>query len=177
MHLDGARIFNASVASQVDVKDYAQYFDSVSFCLSKALGCPAGSMVVGSKDLIGRVKRFRKMFGGGMRQIGILAAAGLYAFDHHIDRLVTDHQHAQRLARALTQLPGVAIDPDHVETNLVFCDIAGTGKSQQQIIAELKHHGVLVGPNQKTKLRLVTHLDISEQDIGRAIDVLNKVLS
>jgi threonine aldolase len=176
VHLDGARIFNASVSSGIDVSEYARYFDSVSFCLSKGLGCPVGSLVVGSKELIDSVMRFRKMFGGGMRQIGILAAAGIYALDNNIKRLEQDHQNAKKLAFAISELPGVRIDPQEVETNLVFCDIAETGKTQQEIIACLKKEGVLVGPNQRTRLRLVTHMDVNGDDIDKAIVCLRNVL-
>lgn len=177
MHLDGARIFNAAVASGVSIRDYAQYFDSVSFCLSKGLGCPAGSIVAGTTGLIDSVRRFRKMFGGGMRQIGILAAAGIYAIENNIRRLEDDHRRAKILASALAELPGIEINPDEVETNLVFCDIGGTGRTQQEIISELKKGGVLVGASQASKLRMVTHLDVSEAGINTAIQVLRKILS
>jgi len=176
VHLDGARIFNASISSGIEVSEYARYCDSVSFCLSKGLGCPAGSLVLGSKRLIDSVMRFRKMFGGGMRQIGFLAAAGIYALDHNIERLEQDHQNARKLAVALSELVGIGIDPEGVETNLVFCDIEKTGKTQQEIISRLKEEGVLVGPNQRTRLRLVTHMDVDGDDIDKAIASLRNVI-
>ena len=177
MHLDGARLFNASVASGVEPREYARYFDSVSFCLSKGLGCPVGSVVGGSAELIDTVHRFRKMFGGGMRQAGILAAAGLYALKHNIARLKEDHDTAKTLARALHSIEGVSINPDEVETNIVIFEVAETGRDAQIITDLLKERGVLVFPISQTRIRAVTHLDVSRPDIEQAIEVLKEVLS
>ena len=127
MHLDGARLFNASVASGIEVSEYAKYFDSLMFCFSKGLGAPVGSILAGTKEFIEKAHRYRKMLGGGMRQIGILAAAALYALEHNIDRLAEDHRHAKMLANALAKIKGFQINPDHVETNIVIFDVSNSG--------------------------------------------------
>jgi threonine aldolase len=177
MHLDGARLFNACVASGVEARDYARYFDSVAFCLSKGLGCPVGSLVVGSAELIERVHRYRKMFGGGMRQVGILAAAGLYALDHHISRLKEDHDNAKRLATGLHGLEGVTVNPDEVETNIVIFDVGGTGRDAESVCEALRNQGVLTFAISKTRVRAVTHLDVSRDDIEEAIERIHQVLA
>jgi len=177
MHLDGARLFNAAVASGIDAREYARPFDSVCFCLSKGLGCPVGSVVVGSATLIDSVHRFRKMVGGGMRQIGILAAAGLYALEHNISRLKQDHDHAKVLARALHTMKGITINPDEVETNIVIFDVTGTGMDAFEVVDRIKEQGVLLLPIAQTRIRAVTHLDINEEDINQAIDAISRVLS
>jgi len=162
IHLDGARIFNAAVKLGTPVKELCAGFDTVSVCLSKGLGTPAGTVLVGRKDLIERAQRIRKMLGGTMRQVGILAAAGIYALDHNVDRLAEDHANAERLAKGLEAL-GLKVEP--VQTNMVFAAIP------KQSVAGLKQHleknGVvaLVGP----KLRLVTHLDVDAAAIDRAV--------
>ena len=177
LHLDGARLWNASVATGIKPHKYAQWADSVSVCLSKGLGAPIGSLVAGTKTFIDRVHRFRKMFGGGMRQVGILAAAGIYALDHHIERLKEDHQNAKRLALGLKEIKGVAIDPEHVETNIVIFDIAETGMTATQVRDEMKKKGVLIHSLGKTQIRLVTHLDVSSENIEVALKAFKKVLS
>jgi len=177
MHLDGARIFNASVASGIPAAEYAKPFDTVSFCLSKGLGAPVGSLICTTRDRIPKLRRFRRMFGGGMRQAGILAAAGLYALKHNIKRLAEDHGHAKKLATVLADLPGIAINPDHVETNIVIFDISKTRYSPAQAVEALKKEGVLVVPFGKTLLRAVTHLDVSAKGIKKAIEVFRKVFS
>jgi len=169
VHLDGARLWNASVAKGTDPKEYAQWADSVSVCLSKGLGAPIGSLVAGSQTFIDRVHRFRKMFGGGMRQVGILAAAGIYALDHHIDRLKEDHQNAKRLALGLKGLKGISIDPAHVETNIVIFDVTATGMAASAVTEAMKRGGVLVHPINKAQIRLVTHLDISHEDVNSVL--------
>lgn len=176
MHMDGARIFNASVASGIPVSEYARHFDTLSFCLSKGLGAPVGSLVCTSKGRIPRLRRLRRMYGGGMRQAGILAAAGIYALEHNIQRLAEDHAHARMLADALADLGKINIKPDHVETNIVICDIAKMPYSPQQAVELLKQEGVLLVQFGKTLLRAVTHLDVSRKDIEKAIGVLRKVL-
>jgi threonine aldolase len=163
-HLDGARIFNAAVKLGMPVKDLCAGFDTVSVCLSKGLGTPAGTVLVGRKDLIERARRVRKMLGGTMRQVGILAAAGVYALEHNVDRIAEDHANAERLARGLAAL-GLKVDP--VQTNMVFASIPNDA------VAGLKQHleksGVvaLVSP----RLRLVTHLDVDAAAIDRALTV------
>jgi threonine aldolase len=175
MHLDGARIFNSSIASGIQAAEYAKPFDTVSFCLSKGLGAPVGSMICTTADRIPLLRRLRRMFGGGMRQAGILAAAGLYALEHNIKRLAEDHAHAKKLATALADLPGIAINPDHVETNIVIFEISKTHHSPPQAVEALKKEGVLVVPFGKTLLRAVTHLDVGAKDIEKAIAVFRKV--
>jgi threonine aldolase len=176
VHLDGARLWNASVASGIKPHKYAQWADSVSVCLSKGLGAPVGSLVAGTKPFVERVHRFRKMFGGGMRQVGILAAAGIYALDHHIERLKEDHGNAKRLALGLSEIQGVSIEPEHVETNIVIFDIAERGMTAAQVRDEMKKKGVLIHPFGKTLIRLVTHLDVSKENIEGALKAFRKVL-
>ncbi|MBW2056049.1 MAG: low-specificity L-threonine aldolase [Deltaproteobacteria bacterium] len=177
MHLDGARLFNASVASGIEAREYARYFDSVSFCLSKGLGCPVGSVVAGSSELIDRVHRYRKMVGGGMRQAGILAAAGIYALEHNIARLKDDHDNARRLATALHGVKGVAVNPAEVDTNIVIFDVSGTGTDAGELTHRLEGNGVLMLPVSHTRIRAVTHLDVASRDIEQAIEIVNEVFS
>lgn len=169
MHLDGARLLNASVASGTPPDQIARPFDSVYFCLSKGLGCPIGSVLAGSSSFIARATYLRKAFGGGMRQSGILAAAGLYALDHHVDRLAEDHHRARRLASTLAALPVFAIDLEAVQTNIVLMDILPDHLSAPVVAAELATHGVLVSIFGPRRLRLVTHLDIDDSAVERAI--------
>jgi threonine aldolase len=175
LHLDGARLWNASVATGIKPREYAQWADSVSVCLSKGLGAPIGSLVAGSKSFIDRVHRFRKMFGGGMRQVGIIAAAGIYALDHHLERLKEDHRNAKRLAVGLKEIKGVSIDPKHVETNIVIFDVTNTGMTSSQVAEAMKKEGVLIHAFSKTQIRLVTHLDVNAGDIERALKAFKKV--
>ena len=175
VHLDGARLWNASVATGIDPSQYAQWADSVSVCLSKGLGAPVGSLVAGSAAFIDRVHRFRKMFGGGMRQAGILAAAGIYALDHHLERLVEDHANAKRLALGLSKLPGVSVNPDHVETNIVIFDVTPSGMSAPQVSGFMRDEGVLIHAFGKTQIRLVTHLGISPEAVEEALEAFRKV--
>ncbi len=163
MHLDGARLFNAAVKTNRTAKDICAYFDSVSVCLSKGLGAPAGSVLCGTKDFIKRAQRHRKMLGGGMRQAGILAAAGIYALDNHVTRLAEDHENAHRLATALSAIRGVKVDMP--QTNILFVDIADIDVASLQ--KQLNDAGIkaLVG----TRTRLVTHLDVTADDIDRVI--------
>ena len=176
VHLDGARLWNAAIAAGIKPHEYAQYADSVSVCLSKGLGAPMGSLVSGSKTFIDRVHRFRKMFGGGMRQAGIVAAAGIYALDHHVKRLKEDHRNAKRLAIELSEMKGISINPDHVETNIVIVDISKTGRTASQIVEAMKEEKVLILATGKTLIRLVTHLDVSREDIEIALKGFRKVL-
>ena len=169
-HLDGARLFNAAVASGLDAREIARHFDSVSVCFSKGLGTPAGSALCGSRELIGRAHRWRKMTGGAMRQSGVLAAAALHALDHHVDRLADDHAHAQALADGLQGLPGVQVDPP--QTNIVFVDLAQD--RAPGVVERLRARGVLV--TGLYRLRLVTHLDVDAEDVERAIGILRATL-
>ncbi|MBN1782587.1 low-specificity L-threonine aldolase [bacterium] len=176
MHMDGARLWNAHVASGIPLEEIARPFDSVSVCFSKGLGAPVGSLIAGSRDFIKKAHRWRKVFGGGMRQAGILAAASIYAVDHHIPRLAEDHDHARKLAGALDALPGVSVDLDSVETNIVFLDVSGTGRSGTEIEEALREKGVLVIATGPHALRAVTHLDVSGEDIDRAIGIFGQVM-
>jgi len=166
VHLDGARIFNAAVKLGIPVTDIARHTDSVTCCLSKGLGAPVGSMLCGTRELIGRARRWRKMLGGGMRQAGILAAAGLYALEHHIARLAEDHENAGRLARGLAAVKGIGVDMSHVQTNMVFAEIE-PGRAEA-LAAFLKQRGIIIVAG--SPLRLVTHLDVSASDIDAALD-------
>lgn len=176
VHLDGARLWNASVATGIKTQEYARWADSVSVCLSKGLGAPIGSLVAGSKGFIDRVHRFRKMFGGGMRQVGIIAAAGIYALDHNLERLREDHQNAKRLAVGLKEFKGISIDPKHVETNIVIFDVANTGMTAAQVSEAMKKEGVLIHAFGKTQVRLVTHLDVTAEETEKALKAFKKVL-
>ena len=165
-HLDGARLFNAAVASGVPAAQIARHFDSVSVCFSKGLGAPVGSALVGSTEFIVRAHRIRKMLGGGMRQAGVLAAAALHALDHHIDRLADDHANARALAEGLAGLRGVAVQPP--QTNIVFVDLAP--EKAPGVVERLRAAGVLC--TGLHRLRFVTHLNVSAADIARAVAVL-----
>ena len=136
LHLDGARLFNAVMATGVSAADYARPFDSVSFCLSKGLGAPIGSMIVSDKDRVAQLRRLRKLYGGGMRQVGIIAAGGIYALEHNIDRLKDDHAHAKRLAELLQNISAVSVDPNQVETNIIIFRVSGNPKSTIELIEE-----------------------------------------
>jgi threonine aldolase len=165
-HLDGARLFNAAVASGVAAGTLAAPFDSVSVCLSKGLGAPVGSLLVGRRDFVARARRWRKMLGGGMRQAGVLAAAGLYALEHHVERLAEDHANARLLADGLAGLPGLAVVS--AATNMVFVEIDRSRATAFQ--KHLKDHGILA--TGLYKMRLVTHLDVTADGIRRAVDVI-----
>jgi threonine aldolase len=175
VHLDGARLWNASAASGIKPGEYAQWADSVSVCLSKGLGAPVGSLVAGSAGFIDRVHRFRKMFGGGMRQAGILAAAGIYALDHHLEKLKATHDQAKRLAFGLSGCQGVSLDPGQVETNIVIFDVTHSEKTPALVAAAMKEKGVLIHVFGKTQIRLVTHIDISDNDIDKALKAFRQV--
>jgi threonine aldolase len=176
MHLDGARLMNACVASGLTPKDYAQYFDSCTLCLSKGLGAPVGSLVIGSKDFVERAHRFRKQFGGGMRQAGILAAAGIYALGHNIERLLEDHLNAKRLAKGIAEVDGLDIDVNAVETNILYFHVRKPGLTVPILLDRLKAEGVLMGGTGPHTIRAVTHLDASKDGIDRAVEVLRKVV-
>jgi threonine aldolase len=175
-HMDGARLLNAVVASGIPAKTYAESFDSVWIDLSKGLGCPVGAVLAGSREFIKDARRLKHLFGGAMRQAGIIAAAGVYALQHHVERLAEDHAHAKLLAQALAELPTVHLNPADVETNIVIFDVRATGRSATEVTEQLQKEGVRVSDAGRTRLRAVTHLDVSRQDITRAIDVLRSVL-
>lgn len=170
-HLDGARLWNAAVASGRSERSLAAGFDTVSVCLSKGLGAPAGSLVVGSKEVIARCHRFRKMYGGGMRQVGILAAAGLHALEHHRARLVEDHANARRLAELLAEVPGLTVDPARVQTNIVMVGVAAPLVASE-LAAACAADGVRCSAFAGNRLRLITHLDVDRAGCERAARVL-----
>lgn len=171
-HLDGARLWNAAIATGKSEAELARGFDSVSVCLSKGLGAPAGSLVVGSKELIVTCHRFRKMYGGGMRQAGLLAAAGLHALEHHRARLAQDHEHARRLADAAAEISGLSVDRSKVMTNIVMVDLQrGTSA---QLVAAARKHGLWMGAVGAKRVRLVTHLDVDRAGVDAAITALAK---
>jgi len=174
LHLDGARLWNAAVASGTTERELAAGFDSISVCLSKGLGAPAGSVVAGGKAVIKAAHRFRKMYGGGLRQgAGILAAAGLYALEHNRRRLGDDHANARAFAEALAGAPNLRVDPTRVQTNIVMIDVlAGTSKA---VIERARESGVLLGAASATRLRAVTHLDVDRDGVLRAARVLAEV--
>ncbi|WFO49930.1 low-specificity L-threonine aldolase [Aeromonas veronii] len=172
LHLDGARLFNAAVASETPVEVIAAPFDSISICLSKGLGAPVGSLLVGSHDFIDRARRLRKMLGGGMRQAGILAQAGLFALEQHVTRLADDHRRAKRLAEGLAALPGIELDLSLVQSNMVFLRLR-EGESAP-LLAFMKERGILFSGY--GELRLVTHLQINDDDIEEVIDAFTEYL-
>jgi len=169
LHLDGARIWNASVASGVDVREYARYCDTISVCFSKGLGAPVGSAIAGSGEFIRRARKIRKTFGGGMRQAGLLAAGAWYALRENFTRLDQDHRHAKALAQALSALPGITLDLDSVQTNIVIFDVHASGFSATEVLEKLKQQNILVVPFGPTTLRAVTHLNIDADAIDNTI--------
>ena len=175
-HMDGARLMNAVVASGVPAKDFAQPFDSLWLDLSKGLGCPVGAVLAGSQAFVEEAWRLKQRTGGAMRQAGIIAAAGIYALEHNIDRLAEDHANAKLFAEALRNLPGVTVDPDAVETNIVFFDITGTGMTAEPFVAAMKEKGIDLG-GAGTSVRIVTHLDVSRDDIMTAVEAIRDVVA
>jgi threonine aldolase len=176
VHLDGARVFNAAVALGVNVAAIAENLDSVMFCLSKGLGAPVGSMIVGSRDFIEKGRIYRKMFGGGMRQVGVLAAAGRIALEESPQRLAIDHQNARRLAEGIAEIPGLRIDPAKVQTNIVIFDCQQTGRDAVQLSDALKPHGIWALDTAPYSVRFVTHSDVYAEGIERALRVLREVV-
>ncbi len=177
VHLDGARIFNAAAALNRSVMDLTRNFDSVMFCLSKGLGAPVGSMLVGSKAFIEEARLVRKMLGGGMRQAGVLAAAGLVAIEEGPQRLHLDHENARFLAEGLAEIPGVKIDPARVQTNILFFNVSASGLPAQEVSKRLREQGVLANPASVTAIRMVTHCDVDRAGCERAFHAVRSVLS
>lgn len=176
MHLDGARIWNAYVASGVPFNEFGKHFDTISVCLSKGLGAPVGSISLGSKEAIAECRIWRKRYGGGMRQIGLLAAAGHYALDHNIDRLAEDHARAKKMAIALAAHDSTLINPDHVDTNIVGLDLTDAGISAADFAARCKEKGLWISALGKNYARLVTHLDFDDEQCDEAIAIMIKSL-
>ena len=175
MHLDGARLWNASIATGIPISEYARHFDSVSLCFSKGLGAPVGSIIAGSQEFIDRARYYRKAYGGGMRQAGILAAAAIYAMDHHFERLADDHRRAKKLGEFIATLPDVELDLETVQTNIIIFNISKLGIDGQKFVDLLASEEVRMIAFAKTKIRAVTHLHISDADIEQTIAALKKV--
>ncbi len=175
-YLDGARLFNAATAQGRPVAELAAPFDVVSVALSKGLGCPVGSVISGSKTDMERAVRFRRMFGGAMRQAGILAAAGTYALEHNLGRLAEDHANARRIAGRICDIPGVKLDLDTVQTNIIILNLTSDAGDAGEIAVLARQEGVLISVFGPKKLRAVTHLDVSSSDCVRAADALSRVL-
>jgi threonine aldolase len=177
LHFDGARIFNAAVALGIDVGRIAEPADSVMFCLSKGLAAPIGSILAGSHSFLLRARRLRKMLGGGMRQAGIVAAAGIYALERMVDRLAEDHRHARLLYEGLAGIEGIAVDPAPPETNIVFWTLEEPGLSTTAFVAALGGREVAVGELGRHRIRAVTHLGITQQDIELAVEAVRQVIA
>ena len=176
-HLDGARLMNAVVASGTSAAEYGREFDTVTLCLSKGLGCPLGALVAGSRERMAKGRRMKHLFGGAMRQAGIVAAAGLHAFDHHVERLADDHANARRLADGLAEA-GLPVDPEQVETNFVLLDVGRLGLDGDEALARLRAEGVLLSfAARDGVLRAVTHLDVSAEDVEEAVERIPRALT
>ncbi|GIV95391.1 MAG: threonine aldolase [Herpetosiphonaceae bacterium] len=177
VHIDGARIFNAAVALGVRPAEIAQYADSVQFCLSKGLAAPVGSLVVGDRRFVERARRLRKMLGGGMRQVGMMAAAGIVALETMVGRLVEDHANARRLAEGLAQIPGLRINLETVQTNIVIFEVLDDRYTWQSFLEALSRHGVRMGELGYGRIRAVTHYGISADDVDLAIEAVRRILA
>jgi len=176
VHLDGARIYNAAAYLGVEAKEIAKYCDSVNVCLSKGLCAPVGSVLAGSREFIERARKFRKMLGGGMRQAGILAAAGIVAIEKMSKRLKEDHENALLLAKGLNSLEGVSVDVERVQTNLIMVDFAGTGLNGMQVAERLKQNGILINGSSSPVVRFAVHYYITPDDVKRTVEVVSKII-
>lgn len=176
MHLDGARLMNACAAKGHKPTDYTRHFDTVSICFSKGLGAPVGSIVASTKETIRRVHRYRKMFGGGMRQAGVIAAAALYALENNVTRLAEDHAHARRLADGISRLPNLSVNLDAVETNIVYIDVHTSFGAAKDFCDRLREFGVWMLPTGPQRVRAVTHLDVNTSQIDQALTSIEKVV-
>jgi threonine aldolase len=176
VHLDGARVFNAAVALGVDVRDLTRGVDTVAFCLSKGLSAPVGSVLCGDAAFIAEARRWRKAVGGGMRQCGIIAAAGIVALERMVDRLAVDHANARRLAEGIAELPGLTIDPEQVKTNIVIFGVKALDGSAARLVRSLRERGVLMGATGADQIRAVTHYGIEAADVEEALSVMANVL-
>jgi len=176
VHLDGARVFNAAVALGVDVRDLTRSVDSVQFCLSKGLSAPVGSLLCGTQEFVIEARRWRKMLGGGMRQVGVLAAAGIEALNNMVDRLADDHANARRLAEGLAEIPGFAVNPASVQTNIVIWGLTTDLATPQEVVERLGAEGVKILPIGGRQFRAVTHYGIKADDIDQAVSVARRVM-
>jgi threonine aldolase len=170
VHMDGARIFNAAAAQNITVKRMAMHADTITFCLSKGLGAPVGSLLCGPPRFIQEARRVRKMLGGGMRQAGVLAAAGIYALEHNVERISEDHTHAKRIAERLAEVSWASVDPTSVETNIIYFDTPN--HPAQQVASALKKRGVLCSPFASNSIRMVTHIGISKEDTDTVSSII-----
>jgi threonine aldolase len=177
VHMDGARVFNATVAQGIDIRELTRYVDTLMFCLSKGLSAPVGSMVVGDEEFIERARRYRKMLGGGMRQAGVIAAPGIIAIEKMVDRLKDDHTNAKMLAQGLAKIGGISIDLSHVQTNIVLYDVTGLGISSGDWIAKMEELGVRAGAMGSARVRMVTHRGIEKEDIEYTLSAAEKAAS
>lgn len=177
IHLDGARLFNAAIALGVDARELTRHADSVSFCLSKGLSAPVGSLVCGSADFIHEARRARKVLGGGMRQGGVIAAAGVVALEQMVDRLADDHVNARRLAEGLADIPGIALDPSRVQTNMVFFDLEEGAPDAAEFCERIAAQNVKMGPTAARRIRAVTHHEIEADHIEQALGVVAQVMA
>jgi threonine aldolase len=177
VHMDGARVFNAAEALGVPVDRITRNVDTVMFCLSKGLGAPVGSMLAGRRDDMARARLYRKRLGGGMRQAGVLAAAGLIALEKHPKLLARDHENARFLAEGLSRIAGISVDMGTVQSNIVMCDVSGTGQTSAEFSKRLKEQGVLANSVLENRLRLVTHYDVDRVACQRALEVTAEIAS
>ena len=176
IHVDGARIFNAAVAQGLQAGDLTAEADSITFCLSKGLAAPVGSVICGDTDFIAEARRARKVLGGGMRQAGVIAAAGIVALNEMVDRLADDHANARRLAEGLANIDGLAIDPKQTKTNIVLFEITRAGLTPQELTKQLDAAGVRVGPKDPIHIRAVTNYQVSADDINYVLSVFSRAL-
>jgi len=176
IHVDGARIFNAAAALGEEARDLVSEADSVSFCLSKALAAPVGSLVCGRRDFINEARRARKILGGGMRQAGVLAAAGIVALTEMVGRLVEDHENARKLAEGLAEMPGLEIDPDQIKSNIVYFDVHPNKMTPEHLVKRLNTEGVGILPTGPRRLRAVTHYHITSEDIDHSLAAFSRIL-
>ncbi|MDH4209865.1 MAG: low-specificity L-threonine aldolase [candidate division WOR-3 bacterium] len=176
VHLDGARVFNAVAALNVDIKDLVRDVDSLSFCLSKGLSAPVGSVVCGTRDFIAEARRNRKLLGGGMRQAGIIAAPGIVALDGMVARLAEDHKNARRLAEGIARIPGLSIEPDKVYTNIVYFEIEQDKMTADELVAKLSEKGILTLSTGPGRFRMVTHYGIEADDIEKTLKALSEIM-
>jgi threonine aldolase len=177
VHLDGARIFNAAVALKVDVKELTCFADSVSFCLSKGLSAPVGSVICGPKWFVAEARRNRKVLGGGMRQCGIIAAAGITALEEMTDRIADDHANAQHLAQGIANIPGLSIEPERVQTNIVYFDIVSRQIKAEELVSLLGNKGIKVLKLGPSRFRAVTHYGINSEDIDLTLTAISEIMN
>ena len=176
MHMDGARLPNAVVAAGVSARDFAEPFDSLWIDLSKGLGCPVGAVLAGSADFIEQAWQWKQRMGGAMRQSGVIAAAGIYALKNNVERLAEDHANAKFFAESVANLPGIKVETDGIDSNMVFFDVSETGMTAAQVHERLLEHGVRIGENNHMRMRVVTHLDVTREQITEAAEALRSVV-